>query len=177
MHPILTRAGRAAIFDRRSFDGWLFDASATADAALVVLGVAVTIAVATLVRLSVGLSGLSLVLGSAIESLASWVLLGAATWFAGTRLFEGVGDWQTVIRMIGLAYLPNLLQVLPGVVPGLLGYLWYLAAATVGTSVALSQSTRNAGLSVLTGAALLFVLDLVFRTAFSGFSSAIAALG
>lgn len=178
MNTLVTRAWRAALFDRRPFNDWLFDGSATADAALIVLGV-------TVVRLIVlAIAGLgAAILGSfipaAIQALAGWILLGAATWFAGTRMFGGSGDWQTVIRLQGLAYLPNLLGVFAvfvgvtaGSVLGLVGYVWYLAAAAIGTGVALSLELKNAALSVLTGAAILFVIDLILNTAFSGLSGA-----
>ncbi len=182
MKPILQQAWRAATLDRRAFGEWLFGSHATGDAALIVIGVAVVRFVVQV--FSEGAFG-ALVLGlvtTSINALAGWVFLAVATWFAGTRLFEGVGDWQTVLRMHGLAYLPNILGALL-VVGGqigswalIVGYLWHLVAAVVGTSVGLSLSRRNAALSVAIGAAILFIIEIFIRGAFTGVGAAVRGL-
>ncbi len=176
MNGLFNRAFRAALFDRKPYTDWLFESAATADAAMLVIAV---IAAVVVISGLIGGSALGLLAGllpTVILGLASWILLGAASWFAGTRLFEGSGDWQTVIRLQGLAYLPNLLAA-AGPLPQFIGYLWYLAAAVVGTEIALSQSRRNAGLSVLTGAALLLVLELLLGATFTGISGGFEAIG
>jgi hypothetical protein len=182
VRPILEQAWRGATLDRRAFGEWMFGASATGDAAIVVIGVAlVRFLVVVIASGSFG----ALVLGvitTAINALAGWVFLALATWFAGTKLFDGVGDWQTVLRMHGLAYLPNIVSVL-SVVSGpvgnwsiIIGYVWFLIAAVVGTSVGLSLNTRDATLSVLIGAAILYFIETLFNGAFFGISQAISGL-
>lgn len=182
MKPILQQAWRAATLDRRAFGEWLFGSSATGDAALIVIGVALARFI-VLVVASGDLGALVLgVITTAINALAGWVFLAVATWFAGTRLFEGTGDWQTVLRMHGLAYLPNILGVL--VVFGgrvgswalIVGYLWHLVAAVVGTSVGLSLNRRNAALAVAIGAAILFIIEIFLRGAFTGVGAAVSGL-
>lgn len=182
MKPIVQQAWRAATLDRRAFGEWLFGASATGDAALIVIGVALVRFLVLVV--ATGDYGV-LVLGtitSAINALAGWVFLAVATWFAGTKIFDGVGDWQTVLRMHGLAYLPNLLSVL-SVVSGpvgnwsiIIGYVWFLVAAIVGTSVGLSLDRKNATLAVLIGAAILFVIETLIGAAFTGVGAAVGGL-
>lgn len=166
------------MFDRKPFNEWLFDGAATADAAVLVIAVvAARVLVAALVG-GVGAGALTIIVPAVIQGLAGWVFLGATSWFAGTRLFGGSGDWQTVIRVQGLAYLPNILgagAVLIGGVGAWLsvvGYLWYLAAATLGTAIALSLELKNAVLSVLTGAGILLLIDLLLQGTFTGIGSA-----
>lgn len=182
MKPILQQAWRAATLDRRAFGEWLFGSHATGDAALIVIGVAVVrFVVQVFFEGAFGALVLGLVTTS-INALAGWVFLAVATWFVGTRLFEGVGDWQTVLRMHGLAYLPNILGVLT-IVGGtvgawsiIVGYIWFLVAAVVGTSVGLSLSRRNAALAVAIGAAILFIIETLIGAAFTGVGAAVGAL-
>ena len=182
MKPILQQAWRATTLDRRAFGEWLFGSSATGDAALIVIGVGL-VRFIVLVLASGDFGALVIgVVTTAINALAGWVFLAVATWFAATRLFDGVGDWQTVLRMHGLAYFANIVSVL-SVVRGsignwsiIIGYVWFLIAATVGTSVGLSLKTRDAALSVLIGAAILYVIELLFSGAFFGVSQAVSGL-
>ncbi|MDH4118302.1 MAG: YIP1 family protein [Acidimicrobiia bacterium] len=168
MKPILQQAWRAATLDRRAFGAWMFDSAANGDAALLVIAVAV-IRWFTAVGLSFNVIGL---ISEVISTLASWVFLSAATWFVGTRLFDGSGDWQTVLRLHGLAYLPYALVVLTLLPIPLVGYIplvitvWFLVAAVVATSVALSFGTKNAALSVLLGAAVVFVIRMLIGGTF-----------
>lgn len=172
MKSVLTRSIRAALFERRPYGEVLYEASATGDAALLVAGVSAVVFLVTALR-SGTTNPIDLVLGlvpNAIFALAGWLFLALATWFAGSRLFRGSGDAQMVMRAHGLAYLPNLLGVAGGLA-GAVGSLWSLAAAAVGTAVAMSLTTRDGALSVLIGAAALFVFGLIFRLPFLALGS------
>ncbi len=168
MSELLKRALRASLFNRKAYDGVRFDTDATADAAMVVIAVtAATFLLRSL--LTLGFSGLLVgLIQAAIFGLAQWLFLGLATWFAGTRLFGGQGDMQMVLRTHGLVYLPVLLAVAGSAIGGI-GQLWVLAAAAVATSEALSIDTKKGAFSVLTGAAILFVIGRIFRAPFFGF--------
>jgi hypothetical protein len=190
MKAILKHAWRAALLDRSVYNEWMYNSAATADAALIVIGVALANVVAEIVAgRSLSLDLITIILQTVISALAGWIFLAVATWFAGTKMFHGYGDMQSVIRMQGLAYLPNVLGAVALVLAGLgvfpvgvlravtlAGYIWYLVAATVGTSVALSLKNRDAGLAVLVGAAILYLFDLLIRGSFSGISRAFGSL-
>jgi hypothetical protein len=190
MNDIIQRAWRAATFDRSAFGDWLYSSTATGDAALIVIAVALIQYVAALVVGEVRLANLIPgVISVAVSALAGWVFLGLATWFVGTRWFNGSGDMQVVLRMHGLAYLPNLvaagLILLGGwgfigspivVFVGMLALLWYLAAAIIGTSIGLSQSTRDGALSVVVGMALLMLVSLLFSGLLTGIGSLFGAV-
>jgi hypothetical protein len=160
--------------DRRAFGDWLYGASATGDAALLVIGVAVARFLVFLVA-SGTFGGLVFGLVNAVfDAVAGWLFLALATWLVGTKLFDGVGDFQTILRMHGLAYLPNILVVfvivggIVGSLAAVVGYVWYLVAAVVGTSVGLSLNTRNAALSVIIGAAFLVLIERLIGATFTG---------
>lgn len=182
MGPIFQRALRAAMFDRRTFDEVSGERSATADSVVLVAAVAAVVSVASFARF--GLTGLvSVLLQSIITNLAGWLFLAVATWFAGTRLFRPPGDYrrdfdhaQAIMRVQGVAYLPVVLAVVPavldgiGVVAGAIGTLWYLAAASYGTAVALDIRPFEGGIAVLLGAAGLYLLQILVRAPFALFS-------
>ncbi|MGF1666084.1 MAG: hypothetical protein ACFCVC_07395 [Acidimicrobiia bacterium] len=182
MKPILQQAWRAATLDRRAFGEWIFSSSANGDAALIVIGIAIVRWVTAMIQRGVFSLDVVGLINEIISTLASWVFLAVASWFAGTRLFGGVGDWQTVLRLQGLAYLPNVLVVLvllggpfaawaPEV-----GTVWYLAAAVVGTSVALSLKLRDAVLSVLIGAAIVVAVRTLLSGTFAGVGAAFSSI-
>lgn len=168
---MLRRAVRAALFDRRALGEVLFDASATADAALLVAGVSLVVAIISTLG-SFSIFNLTAWLSAIIGGLAGWLFLAVATWFVGTRLFQGSGDMQTVMRLQGYCALPLLLGGIGGLIGGagaalaVIGLLWYLAAAVVATSEALSFSVRNATVSVLAGAAVVALVGAIFRFPF-----------
>jgi hypothetical protein len=172
MTSVLLRSVRASLFDRRPHGEALYESSATADAALLVAAVSGASFLIAAVRAGTR-NPVDLVLGlipAAIFGLAGWLFLAVATWFAGSRLFRGSGDAQMVMRVHGLAYLPNLAGALGGAAAAV-GSLWSLAAAAVGTAVAMSLTTRDGALSVLIGAAALFVFGLIFRLPFLALGS------
>lgn len=182
MNDILQRAWRAAQLQRSAFGDWLFSPSATGDAALLVIAVAAVQLVAAVVfGGGLGLSIVTIAIQVILSALAGWVFLAVATWFVGTRWFNGSGDMQSVLRLQGLAYLPNVLGAAAyvtslGAVVALAGLLWYLVVAVVGTSIALSQQTRDAALSVVVGAAILFLIQALFGAGFGAVGAAFGAL-
>src|SRR4030042_3142815 len=66
-------------------------------------------------------------LGSLIGVLLGWLLWSAITWFVGTRLFKGQADLGEMLRVIGFAYSPQVLSIIP-CVGGIIGAIWTLAA-------------------------------------------------
>jgi hypothetical protein len=164
---MIKRAWRAALFDRKAHGEVLFDSSATADAALLVVVVALAVSVVGSLG-SISLFDVTVWLSAIISGLAGWLFLAVATWFVGTRLFQGSGDMQTVMRLQGFCALPLLLGAAAGihVLLPLVGALWYVGATVVATAVALGVSTRNAALSVLAGAAVVALVGAVFRFPF-----------
>lgn len=160
------RAVGAAFFDRKSHTQILFDSSATADAVMVVGAVGIVISVAGwLLNPVLAFDLVPALLSALIAVLAQWLFQALATWLVGTKLFRGNGDPQTVMRLHGHAYLPLVLTAF-GTIAAVIGALWFLAALVVATSVALGLNTREGGLSVLVGYAVVFLVALAFRAPF-----------
>lgn len=163
---MIQRAIRGAFLDRKAFTGILFEEGAIADAAMLVGGVA---AVGYLIEtVIIGSYSARLVTGlisAILYWLIAWLFLGVATWFAGTRLFRGNAQMQTVIRLQGFAVLPILLASFSTLTVYLAyaALVWYLAAVVMASSVALSLPVREASLAVLIGLAFVVVVDVILR--------------
>ena len=157
---MFSRAGRAAVLDRKPFNEAYFDGDSAADAAiLVALVAAVTYVGTLLIRGAIGAFSVTGLFEYVISGVVSWLILGFASWFAATRLFQSTGRPQTFIALQGLAVLPLLLELF-GRIGGAIGLIWYLVVLVVGTKEAGTIDTRNAAVSVLIG----FAIAAIFRT-------------
>jgi hypothetical protein len=168
---MFTRAGRAAILDRKAFTEAFFDSDAAADGAIVVASVGAVTYVGTLARFGAldqfSLPGLLQLL---IASVASWLILAFATWFVAARLFGSSGRPQTMISMHGLSALPLLLEIGGGIVAGV-GLAWYLVVLVVATREASDLDTRKAAVSVLIGFAAAALLRALMSVPFAVFGA------
>jgi hypothetical protein len=168
---MFTRAGRAAILDKKAFTEAFFDNDAMADGAIIVALVGATTYFGFLVRgvfTSFDLAGL---LELVLYSVVSWLILGFATWFAASRLFKAGGRPQTLLAMQGLAVLPLLLEVF-GPPVSWAGLVWYLVILVVATKEASELPYKHAGVSVLIGFAAAFILRLLIGAPFALLSGA-----
>ncbi|MGH8871660.1 MAG: YIP1 family protein [Acidimicrobiia bacterium] len=160
MSKLFSRAGRAALLDRRPFTEAFFDGDSAADAAILVSIVAsVTYVGSLLVNGNIGFFSFPTLLQVVIAGVVAWLILGFATWFAASRLFQATRRPQTMIALQGLAVLPLVLELF-GRIGGAVGLIWYLIILVVGTREAAGINTRNAAVSVLIG----FAIAAIFRT-------------
>jgi hypothetical protein len=170
----IVKAFRVALFDRRTAASISFDTAATGDAVLIVAGVHAVIQIVGFVRAgSFNVFGL---LQAVVLGVAGWIFLSFAVWLMGTRLLKGSGEAQTLIRLTGFAHLPLLLTALGSEVQtvpnsradaiGLVGLVWYLSAVVIATSVALGLRLKESLASVVLGAALIFLFQLLLRVPF-----------
>jgi hypothetical protein len=168
------RAGRAALFDRRAFTEAFFDDDAMADGAIVVAVVGAVSYVGILAWFGVlGRFDIVGLLQSLIFSVASWLILGLATWFAASRLFGSSARYQTVIAMQGLAVLPLLLEIFGSPISWI-GLVWYLAVLVIATKEATELDYKFAGVAVLIGFAVAAVVRLLIGAPFGLFSGVFA---
>lgn len=153
---IVQKALRAALLDKKAYDG-------VSDEPQPMIGAMAIVAVAA-IALGLGVSGEPLA-GEEVEPvlivalslstvLVGWGLWSASAWFVGTRVLGGGATYRTLLRAIGLAYAPGVFMVLftvpvagPWVFFGT--RVWMLAAATVGV-----RETQSTGWGRAFGAAL-----------------------
>jgi hypothetical protein len=103
---------------------------------------------------------------SLIISVASWLILGFATWFSATRLFGSSGRPQTLIAMQGLAALPLLLEIMGSPISWI-GLVWYLAILVIATKEGTDLDYKFAAVSVLIGFAVTAIIRLLIGAPFA----------
>ena len=103
-------------------------------------------------------------LGSLIGVLLGWLLWSAVTWFVGTRFFKGEADLGQMLRVIGFAYIPMVLSIIP-CIGGFIGILWAIAAGFIAIRQGLDLDDMKAFFTVVVGAvayiALIALLNLI----------------
>lgn len=96
-------------------------------------------------------------LGSLVAVLLGWLLWSAVTWFVGTRFFKGEADLGQMLRVIGFAYLPMLLSIIP-CVGGVIGILWTILAGFIAIRQGLDLDDLKAFFTVVVGAVCYLIL-------------------
>ncbi len=171
MTKMFTRAGRAAILDRKAFTEAFFDGDAAADGAIIVALVGVATYLGTLLRLGAfDFFSIARLFQSVIAAVISWLILAFATWFVATRLFRSTSRPQSMIAMHGLAPLPLILEIFGSLVGGL-GLIWYLVILVLATREAAELKTKDAAVSVLIGFAAAALLRALIGVPFAVFGS------
>lgn len=154
--------------DAQTFEKIEHDTSATGQAALVVAAAAV----ASTIGSSFGgeFSGL-LLIGSLIGPFIGWGIWSALTLAIGTNLFEGKADMGEMLRVIGFAYAPQMLSIIP-CVGALIGGIWSLVAAFIAVRQGLDLDNVKTAITVGIG----FVVYIVLMTIFAIFAGVSAGL-
>ncbi len=166
---MFTRAGRAAILDRKAFTEAFFDGDAAADGAIIVALVGAATYLGTLLRLGAfDFFSIARLFQSVIAAVISWLILAFATWFVATRLFRSTSRPQSMIAMHGLAPLPLILEIFGSLVGGL-GLIWYLVILVLATQEAAELKIKDAAVSVLIGFAAAALLRALIGVPFAVF--------
>jgi hypothetical protein len=144
---MIERMKGAALLDVPTFEEVEHDTTATGQAAGVVGLVAVASAIG-----AIGHGGLAIGFGI-VWAFVGWLIWSGLCYFIGTNLFEGQATWGEVLRTVGFAQAPGVLNIV-GFIPLLGGlvrlavFFWLLAAVVVALRQALDIST---GKAVVTG--------------------------
>jgi len=145
---LLGRAIGAAMLDVNTYEAVEADRSATGQAAMVVLLVAVSGAIGSWGEGSNG------IVAAVVNALVAWVIWAGVTNFVGTRIFGGTADWGELLRTLGFAQAPGLigflaiLPILGGIVAVLIP-VWTLVAGFVAIRQALDISNGKAFVTAL----------------------------
>jgi hypothetical protein len=140
---VVTRAIGAAMLDIDTYEEVEADTTATAQAGMVVLAVAVASALGASGEGSPGM------VAGVLNAFAGWLIWAGVTNLVGTRLLGGTADWGELLRTLGFAQAPGVLLIL-GIVPLLGGVIqlgvgiWILVAGVIAIRQALDVSTGRA---------------------------------
>jgi hypothetical protein len=100
--------------------------------------------------------------GALISVILGWLLWSAVTWFVGTRFFNGEADLGQMLRVIGFAYVPLALSIIP-CVGGLIGIIWTIAAGFIAIRQGLDLDNLKSFFTVVVGALFYIVLTAVLN--------------
>jgi hypothetical protein len=167
--------------DRRVFREIENDPSATSQAAVVVALVALSAVIGTLLLLPFqlvfpflrpddrGIGGILLsVVLAIITAFVNWFIWSAATYVVGTQLFKGRGSFTGMLRVLGFAYAPRMLGIIP-CIGELIGAIWSLVAGYFAIREGHDLDDGRTIVTILIG----WVLTLIIRA----FFGAIAGFG
>jgi hypothetical protein len=89
--------------------------------------------------------------GTIFSTFVGWLLWSAITWFVGTRLFNGQADLTEMMRVIGFAYLPLFLSIIP-CIGSVVGGIWAIIAGFFAIRQGLDLDNTKTFLTVIVGA-------------------------
>ena len=155
----------AALLNIQTYEAVERDESATTQAALVVMLVAVCEAIGSLQG---GFLGATY---AAVASLIAWIVWAGVTYVIGDKIFGGEATWGELLRTIGFAQAPGVLFLL-GVLP-LAGELvsgvvsiWIVIAGFIAIRQALDIGNLKTFLTVLIGGVVYGILHNLPLTPF-----------
>lgn len=179
---MLDRMIGAARLNPRVFEEVEADASATGQAAIVVIIVALCGGIGSAIGLLIFDAGtlldvpggpIGVIVARVITALIAWAAWALVTYIVGTAIFEGTADWGQLLRALGFAQTPGILNIVSfipclGALVSALAGLWVLVASLIGVRQALDFSTSKAVLTVLIGWIIYFVLNIFVTTGSAG---------
>jgi hypothetical protein len=157
----------AAMLDVSVYEEVEADESATSQAA----GVVALVAVASAIGAYHG--GLGGIIAAVLGAFVSWALWAALTYLVGTRFLGGTATWGELLRTLGFAQAPGLLNVL-GFIPIVGGlvrlavWIWMLVTAVVAIRQALDFDTGKAVITAVISCVIIFVVSVVLGIVFGG---------
>lgn len=141
------------------------DTTATPQAAGVVAIVAVASGIGSLG------DGVGALFAGLIAAFLGWLAWSAVTYFIGTRLFEGTATWGELLRTLGFAQAPGVLNI-AGVIPilgalvNLVVAIWLLVCGIVAIRQALDFDTGKALITAFLGWLALIVVGFFMALIF-----------
>jgi len=148
---IIENTVRASLLDVDFYNRAEDDTSLNTQAAIVVIvangfaGIGSAIAAEAT---SAGELGVAMVLGI-VSGVVGWLIWAAVADFVGTRIFKGTSDFGEMRRVIGFAYAPLAIGIIPWL--GFIGAAWVLLAAVVAIREGMDFSTKRSVATMVIG--------------------------
>jgi hypothetical protein len=179
------RVIRVFKLDRTVFAEVEHDETATTQAAIVVAIVAALSVVGTLLQLLFNVvRGSSPQLGATVLSVMvtfvvtfiNWGVWSAVTYFVGTKLFNAEATLGEMLRVIGFAYAPRMLSIIP-CIGGLVGAIWSLIASYFAVKEGLDLDDKGTIITIVIGWLVTIVIGIILGMLGLGGALGLGALG
>lgn len=147
--------------DVQTFEEIEADQDATSQAAIVVLVVAVIGALGSTAGAALtGAGGGSSFLATLVGVFLGWIVWSVITYVVGVNLFGGTADVGEMLRVIGFAYAPQVLAIIP-CIGWIVGAIWSLIAGFIAVRQGLDLDNTKAFLTILVGFLAYVVFSLL----------------
>lgn len=80
----------------------------------------------------------------------SWFIWSGIAYLVGVKIFDGVATFREMLRVIGFAYAPLMISIIP-FIGGLIGAIWALVAGFLALRQGLDLTDINAFLTLVVG--------------------------
>lgn len=136
------------------------DPNALTQAAIVVAVVAFLSAIGSGIASTMG-SGSFIMsfIATLIWTFIGWLIWAALTYFIGTTMFNGKADINEMLRVIGFAYAPQVLGLIPCL--GLVGLIWSLVTGFVAVRQGLDLDNTQTAITVVIGGGVVLVGSII----------------
>jgi hypothetical protein len=147
------------------------DQSATGQAAIIVAVVALLSALGSgfFASASQG-SFLTSFLSTLVWTFLGWIIWSLVTYFVGTTFFRGQATVGEMMRVIGFAFAPQVLSIIP-CIGGLVGAIWSLVAGFIAVRQGLDLDDLKAALTIVIGFLVYFLGSVLLASIFGGIGS------
>lgn len=158
--------------DVNTFEEIESDSSATTQAAIIVAIVSLLSGLGSGIGASVaGGNFLTSFFSTLVWGFIGWFLWALVSYFVGTSFFGGKSSIDEMLRVIGFAYSPLMLSIIPCVGP-IIGSIWALVAGFIAIRQGLDLDNMKAFLTALIGFVLVALGNLAINSLF-GFASSL----
>lgn len=106
---------------------------------------------------------------SLIWAFIGWALWSWVTWFVGTKLFNGQATVEEMLRVIGFAYSPQFLSIIP-CVGGVIGGIWSLVAGFIAIRQGLELDNVKAFCTIVIGFLIFVIGQMIIGIILGGFT-------
>jgi hypothetical protein len=149
--------------DVNTFEEIEHDQGATTQAATVVIIAAIASGIGTGITSGGFVRGF---LGAAIGALVGWFLWAAISFFIGTRFMGGEADLNEMLRVVGFAYTPQILGIIPWLGVPFIASLWSLIAGFIAVRQGLDLDNMKAALTVILGILPYLIIQTILNIIF-----------
>lgn len=154
--------------DPQTFEEVEHDTTATGQAAGVVAVAAVCSAIGNSIWASIsGTATGANFLVALVSAFVGWLIWSALTYWIGTSVFEGKADLGEMLRVIGFAYAPQALAIIP-CLGALVGGIWSLIAGFIAIRQGLDLDNTKTFITIIVGFLAYVALSFVLATLFGG---------
>jgi len=166
---MLERILRVFKLDRTVFAEVEHDESATSQAAIVVAIVAALSVIGTIIQMLFSLvrggkpdiGGMILsVVVTFVITFINWAVWSGVTYLVGTKLFKGEATFGEMLRVIGFAYAPQMLGIVP-CIGGIIGGIWSLIASYFAIKEGLDLDDTGTIVTILVGWLITVIISAV----------------